>query len=120
MVAEKKVNGKYKTLSKSPAGHFITGNVRGKQTNPKSLKLNKTKVTLAKGKTLKIKGTVTKVKKRKKLATNHAKTLRFISNNPSVATVDANGKVAAKSKGTAVIYVQTINGIWKTCKVTVK
>ena len=44
----------------------------------------------------------------------------IIGNQKDVATVDANGKVAAKSKGTAVIYVQTINGIWKTCKVTVK
>ena len=52
---------------------------------------------------------------------NHiSKILRFTSNNPTVATVDANGKVTAKETGTAVIYVQTINGIWKTCKVTVK
>ena len=120
VVAQKKVNGKWTNIAKSNDGHFITGNVRGKYTNPKSLWLNSTAVSLQKGKSYQIKALVTKVKSSKKLTTNHAKTLRYISNNPSVATVDANGKVTAKSKGTAVIYVQTINGIWKTCKVTVK
>ncbi|MBR0411512.1 MAG: Ig-like domain-containing protein [Eubacterium sp.] len=69
---------------------------RGKYTNPKSLKLNKISVTLRKDKTVTIKGRVTKVRTKKKLATNHAKILRFTSNNPTVATVDANGKVTAK------------------------
>ena len=67
-----------------------------------------------------IKASVSKAKAGKKLATSHAANLRFVSNNPKVATVNAKGKVTAKSKGTAVVYVQTINGIWKTCKVTVK
>ena len=67
-----------------------------------------------------IKATVTKVKRGKKLATNRAPKLRFRSSNPAVAKVNAKGKVTAKSKGKAVIYVQTINGIWKKCKVTVK
>jgi len=63
---------------------------------------------------------VTKARKGKKLATSHAPTYRYISNNPKVATVNSKGKVTAKGSGTAVIYVQTINGIWKTCKVTVR
>lgn len=108
-----------KTIAKSKVGHFFTGNVRGKYTNPKSLTLSKSALTLKKGKSDTIKGSVTKVKKGKKLATGHAAKLRYISNNPSVATVNAKGKVTAKAKGTAVIYAQTINGIWKTCKVTV-
>lgn len=76
-------------------------------------------ISLKTGGSATLKGTVTKVKKNKKLATSYAARLRFISSDPLVATVDAKGKVTAKSKGTAVIYVQTINGIWKTCKVTV-
>ena len=120
VVAQKKVNGKYKTIATSYEGHFCTGNVRGSLTNPKSMKLNKTKVTLSKGGTASITAKVTKVKKGKKLATTHAKLLRYKSNNPTVATVNASGKVTAKSPGTATIYVQTINGMWKTCKVTVK
>ena len=120
VVAQEKSGGKYKKIAKSKVGHILTSNVRGKLTNPKSLKLNKSKFTLKKGKSATIKGTVAKVKKGKKLATTHAAKLRFTSNNPTVAKVNAKGKVTAKSKGTATIYVQTINGIWKTCKITVK
>ena len=99
---------------------IFTGNVKGKYTNPKSLKLSKSTLTLRKGKSATIKAGVSKVKKNKKLAENYAAKLRYISSNPAVADVSARGKVTAKTKGTAVIYVQTINGIWKTCKVTVK
>ena len=120
VVAQKKSGSSYETLAKSKAAHFLTGNVRGGYTNPKSLKLKKSAYTLKKGKSVTIKGTVTKVNKSKKLTTNHAAKLRFVSNNPAVASVNSKGKVTAKSTGTAVIYVQTINGIWKTCKVTVK
>lgn len=121
VVAQKKSGGNYKTIAKSNIGHFITGNVHGKYTNPKSLKLSKTALTLKKGKTAVIKSSISKVKKNKKLLlAGHAAKLRYISNKPAVATVNAKGKVTAKKKGTAVIYVQTINGIWKTCKITVK
>lgn len=120
VVAQKKAGGSYKTLARSTTGHVFTGNVRGKYTNPKELKLSSSALTLKQGSNVTIKGTVTKVKKKKKLATSHAAKLSFISDNPSVASVNAAGKVTAKSKGTAVIYVQTINGIWQTCKVTVK
>ncbi|MBQ6623253.1 MAG: Ig-like domain-containing protein [Mogibacterium sp.] len=87
--------------------------------HPKSLKLKKTAITIGKGKSATINAIVTKAKSGKKLATNHAPKLRLISNNPAIATVNAKGKVTAKSKGKAVTYVQTINGIWKTCKITV-
>ena len=120
VVAQKKNGRSYKTLASSKDGHFFTGNVRGKYTNPKNLILNKYSITLKKGKSQTIKATVSKVKKNKRLATNHTKNLRFISNNPSVAVVNASGKITAKSKGSCIIYVQAINGIWKTCKVTVK
>lgn len=119
VVAQKKSGKSYKNIAKSKVGHFYTGNVKGKYTNPKSLTLKKSTYTLKKGKTATIKASVSKVKTNKKLATSHAATYRYTSNNPAVATVNAKGKVTAKAKGTAVIYVQTINGIWKTCKVTV-
>lgn len=120
VVAMKKCGSSYKKMTKSLAGYFFTGNVKGKYTNPKSLKLKKTSVSLAKGKTFTLKGKVKKVKAKKKLTTKYAKQLRFISNNPKIAAVSAKGKISAKAKGTCVIYVQTTNGIWKTCKVTVK
>ena len=46
-------------------------------------------------------------------------TTTYVSSKPSVATVDANGIVTAKKKGTAVITV-TNNGVQKTFTVTVK
>ncbi|MBQ9179582.1 MAG: CotH kinase family protein, partial [Firmicutes bacterium] len=67
--AQKKSGKKYKVVAKSIVGHFFTSDVRGKLTNPKSLKLNKSKLSLKKGKSATITGTVSKVKKDKKLAT---------------------------------------------------
>lgn len=120
VVAQKKSGKTYKKIAKSKMGHFYTGNVMGKYTNAKSLKLKKSAITIKKGKSWTIKATVTKAKKNKKFSTNHTTLLRYTSNNPTVATVNAKGKVTAKKAGTATIYVQTVNGIWKTCKITVK
>ena len=119
VVAQKKSGSGYKTISTSLVGHCFTGNVSGRYTNPKALTLKKSALTLKKGKTDTIKGTVTKVNNSKALGT-HEKTLRFRTSNPFIATVNASGKVTAKNTGTCIIYVQTMNGIWKTCKVTVK
>ena len=120
VAAQKKNGKKYKTIAKSKVGYFFTGNVKGKYTNPKTLKLKNKSITLSVGKKKTLKATVTKVKKNKKLATSYAKKLRYISSNKKVATVNSKGKITAKSKGSCKIYVQTINGIWKTCKVKVK
>ena len=120
VVAQQKSGSSYKTIAKSKQGHFITAKSKGKYTNARSLKLKKSKLTITKGKSATIKATVKGVKKGKKQPTGHAAKLRYTSNNPAVAAVNAKGKVTAKSAGTATIYVQTINGIWKTCKVTVK
>lgn len=48
------------------------------------------------------------------------KSITYTSSNPSIATVDKNGKVTAISKGTATITVTTLSeGKTATCKVTV-
>ena len=47
-------------------------------------------------------------------------TLSWFSDNKSVATIDANGLVKAKSMGTALITVKTENGKEASCRVTVK
>ena len=107
-----------KVISKSVICHAYTGNVWGKYTNVKSLKLTKSSYTLKKGGKAKIKATQTKVRPDKKLC-HHAKTLRYKSNNTSVAKVDKNGKITAVGTGECKIYVQTVNGIWKTVKVSV-
>ena len=49
--------------------------------------------------------------------TNH--TLTWASDNSSVASVDNNGLVTCKGKGTATITVTTVNGKTAECKVTV-
>lgn len=79
----------------------------------KKVKLNKTKLTLKKGKTAVLKATVTPTN-----ATN--KTVTFSSSKKTVAKVGAKtGKVTAKKKGTATITAKC--GSKKAvCKVTVK
>ena len=73
-----------------------------------SVKLDKTSLTLTKGKTYTLKTTVT--------GTNKA--VSWSSSNSSVASVDKNGKVTAKTKGTATITAK-VDGVSASCKVTV-
>lgn len=78
----------------------------------KSIKLNKTKVTLAKGKKVTLKATV---------APSNAtdKNVTFTSSNTKVATVNAKGVVTAKKAGKATITAKA--GTKKaTCKIVVK
>ena len=73
-----------------------------------SVKLNRTSLTLTKGKTYTLKTAVT--------GTNKA--ISWSSSNASVASVDKNGKVTAKTKGTATITAK-VDGVSASCKVTV-
>lgn len=78
----------------------------------KSIKLNKTKITLSKGKKVKLKATV---------APSNAtdKNVTFTSSNTKVATVNAKGVVTAKKAGKATITAKA--GTKKaTCKIVVK
>ena len=76
------------------------------------VKLNKTKATVAKGRTLTLKATMTPSSSTDKLT--------WTSSNKKVATVDKNGKVKALKKGAATITVKTASGKKATCKITVK
>ena len=78
-----------------------------------SVTLSKTTAALTKGKTVTLIATVKPAN-----ATNKAVT--WTSSNTKVATVDAKGKVTAKSKGTATVTCKTVDGKTATCKVTVK
>ena len=73
--------------------------------------LNKTALTLEKGKQQTLTATVTPTN-----ATD--KTVTWKSSNTSVATI-SNGKVTAKSVGTATITAKTSNGKTAACKITV-
>lgn len=76
---------------------------------PSKIRLNKTKITLKKGKTFKI-----KVKLPRNTASNK---ITYASSHKSVASVSAKGVIKARKKGRAVITAKTFNK--KTAKITV-
>ena len=78
-------------------------------TETNSVTLNKTELILLKGNS----ETLTSAE-----VDNNA--LTWASNKPSIAEVDANGKVTAVSAGTATITATSVNGIKGTCTVTVE
>ena len=119
--AYKLVDGKKITFGKSITAH-IAGSKNTKETNGKEIKLtSKSKLTLAVGKTSKIKAKVVLVDATKKqLSDSHTKEFRYASSNKKVAAVDKNGKITAKAKGTCYIYVYAKNGYAKKVTVTVK
>ncbi len=101
-------------LAASRTIHVATSG--GKKGNPKSVKLNKKKVTLKKGKTFNLKATQ---KKGKLKAAKHRK-VAYETDNNKVATVSGSGKIKAVGAGTCNIYAYTQDGKFAKCKVTVK
>ncbi len=77
-----------------------------------SVKLSKTTVSIAKGKTYKLTATVNP-------NNTTYKNVTWTSSNTKVATVQ-NGKITAKAVGTATITAKTSNGKTAACKVTVR
>lgn len=80
----------------------------------KTVKLNKTKLTLKRNKKAKLAATIN--------PTNVTdKRVKWTSSKPKIVSVDQNGNIVAKKKGTATITAITLDGNKKaTCKVTVK
>ena len=116
-------DGKKTYIKTTPTMHAFTGNGNKKYTNAKSVTVKKSAVTLnlKKTKTHKIKAKVNKVKRGKRLMPKgHAPTLRYMTSDGAVATVNAKGKITAKGKGTCYITVYAHNGVSKKVKVTVK
>ena len=115
------VNGQKHYVRTSPAIRAYTTGGSKTITNPKSVKIGTTKVTLNKGKTYTIKAKVKKLKKGKKLiGKGHIPKVRYISSNTSIATVTGAGKVIAVSKGTCTVYAFAANGVHKAVSVTVR
>ena len=115
VVAYKKTaDGNNRVICKSKSVHCCTDG--GKKGNPISISVKKAKLTVKKGKTVKIQPTL---KIKKKVDTHIAK-FRYESSNTKIATVDKNGKVKGVKKGTATIYVYAQDGKCKTVKITVK
>lgn len=112
--AYKKAGEKMVTISASKSVHIVTNG--GKKANAKSIKLGKVKKTLKKGKTLALKASIAKQKKK----TPNCRKLCYESSDSKVATVTKAGKVKAKAKGKCTIYIYAHNGLCKQVKITVK
>ncbi len=84
----------------------------GMKTMPKSVKLDKTSITLGVGKTTQIQETVMP-------KNTDRPAVKWTSSDPSVAKVNGNGVVTGVSNGTAKITCTTVNNISATCKVRV-
>ena len=112
------VSSDKKVLAQSKTIHVATKG--GKIGNYKSVKLKNVTaktITLKKGDTFKIKASA--VAESKKLKVNQHRKLAYESTKPKVAKVNSKGKITAKKKGTARIYVYSQSGTFATFKVKV-
>lgn len=118
--AWEKVGGKKRVIGEaSPTVCAITGGYTKKACNPKAVKLNRTSLKLAVGKSGRIKASVTGVKAHREVL-RHGALVRFYSSNANVATVTGNGKVMAMAAGKCTIWAVASNGVRTSVKVTVK
>lgn len=117
VVAYKTVSGKKITLGKSLVLHSITA---GNKTygNVAKVLTSKKAVSLQKGKTAKLSGTLV-MSKNKKLKTHVAK-IRYAVSDSSVVSVTASGTVKGLKKGSCTVYLISQNGARTSVKVTVK
>lgn len=109
-----------KKLVSSKTIHFITAKTNGKYANASGITAKYSSKTLAPGQKFQLGATVKIYKNKKHLPKSHGAKLRYTSNNPGVASVNANGVVTAKSEGTAKIYIQDTGGLYVTTAITVK
>ena len=115
VAAYKLVNGKKVVIGESSDIHTAT---TGKGYGyAKKITVKKSTFKLSVGKTATIKATLKNTSKKVK---DHTVRIRYISTNNDVATVNAKGKITAKSAGTCYIYCYALNGLTKKVKVTVK
>ena len=118
--AWKYADGK-KIYTGSSRTYHIAGKENRKYTNAKKLKPAKKKYVLKKGRSFRIKVTIIKQSKKKKLPPkSYGPALQYRSGNEKIATVTQGGKVKAKKKGTCYIYVTALNGVRTKIKITVK
>ena len=112
--AYKLVDGKKAWIAKSKVVHSTT--TGGKYGNAASVKVNKTAVSLAVGKTFTMKAEQIV----KDLPIKKHAAIKYESSNSRVASVTSKGVIKAKKKGSCYIYVYAQNGMYKRVKVTVK
>ena len=114
-------NGQKVYISESPEVHGYAGGWSKKYTNPKSVKVSQSAVTMNRGQSVKVKASVKKLKKGKKLiSTAHAAKLRCFSSDEGIATMDGSGVITGRSKGSCTVYVLAANGVRQAITVTVR
>ncbi|WP_195301629.1 Ig-like domain-containing protein [[Clostridium] innocuum] len=86
--------------------------VTAKEIKPIGIKLNETDIRVEMGKSVQLKATITPED-----ASN--KKVSWRVGNPQIASVDANGKVTAKSIGNTYVYAETANGLEARCIIRV-
>ena len=110
-------NASGKVIATSKVTHSITAKTAGRYAEVKKITANPASITFTgKGQTRKISSSI-KVYKGKKCLTHEAR-YRYLSSDPSIATVDSSGTVTCVSRGTCTIYVQAVNGMWAGVSVT--
>lgn len=108
---------KKKILAGSKLLHIATQG--GRYTNVKALTLNRTRLSVKKGRTAKVtvKKTVLFEKNRKNSI--HKKNY-FVSGNPKIATVNSKGVIKGVKKGSCYIYTCAQDGVYQRVKVIVR
>ncbi|MBQ5934117.1 MAG: InlB B-repeat-containing protein [Lachnospiraceae bacterium] len=124
VVAYRKVNGKYKKITRSITAHIV-GSGSKKYSNVKGINVESTKITLSLDDNTAAPSSYTLnpvavLKDSSKKMLLHTAEFRYVSSKSSVATVGKDGTITAKGIGTCYIYVYAQNGYAKRIKVTVK
>ncbi len=112
--AYKIIDGRKVTIAVSKTIHVITNG--GKNGNAGSVKVNRSKISLKKGTTFRLKAR--ELRKKKKL--RHHREVCYESGSPKVASVNKKGVIRGKNKGKCTIFAYAQSGIYKKINVTVK
>ena len=103
----------------SPYVHAIAGGYNSRYCNTKSVKVDRSKVTLAVGDAYQIDASVSGVR-RDRMLVDRENDVRYYSSNIHVATVSETGEIRATGTGSCRIYAMANNGAKASVKVTVK
>ncbi len=117
VVAYKMVDGKKVYIAKSNYLHVAM--LDNRQTNAKSVSVNKTDVVLTKKQTFTIQAKI-RLENGKKKPLLHTAEFRYYTTDAKVAKVNRDGVITAKGTGSCTVYVLANNGVYKKIKVTVK
>lgn len=119
VVAYRNENGKRTAIARSITLH-IAGE-KSKYTNPASISASEKNIYLSVGEKRTISSTIQyESKKKKPLPSSHSSEKRYRSSCNKVATVDKNGVITAKAKGSSTVLIIAQNGVQTKVNVIVK